>query len=152
VRPSLRHEPESVLTQSTANDLDAVYSKIGKRIVPFTILLFLMAWLDRYNLGFAKLQMVKDLGFSESVYGFGAGIASKQPSRKRTMKNEAAVFTNIVATLVRPQRIVIRAKACASRKADWRSNRADGPPWPPTMTKKAQLRPSSASPQQTNAV
>jgi MFS family permease len=33
-----------------------------------------MAWLDRYNLGFAKLQMVKDLGFSEGVYGFGAGI------------------------------------------------------------------------------
>src|SRR5215471_10143337 len=33
-----------------------------------------MAWLDRYNLGFAKLQMVKDLGFSEAVYGLGAGI------------------------------------------------------------------------------
>jgi MFS family permease len=33
-----------------------------------------MAWLDRYNLGFAKLQMLKDLGFSEAVYGFGAGI------------------------------------------------------------------------------
>jgi hypothetical protein len=33
-----------------------------------------MAWLDRYNLGFARLQMVKDLGFSEAVYGFGAGI------------------------------------------------------------------------------
>ena len=33
-----------------------------------------MAWLDRYNLGFAKLQMVKDLGFTEAVYGLGAGI------------------------------------------------------------------------------
>jgi MFS family permease len=42
--------------------------------VPFLGLLFLMAWLDRYNLGFAKLQMVKDLNFSEAVYGFGAGI------------------------------------------------------------------------------
>ena len=74
MNPSLKHEPELVLTQSAANELDCVYTKIGKRIVPFTILLFLMAWLDRYNLGFAKLQMVKDLGFSESVYGFGAGI------------------------------------------------------------------------------
>src|SRR6516225_4041221 len=55
-------------------DLDAVYRKIARRIIPFTILLFLMAWLDRYNLGFAKLQMTKDLGFSESIYGFGAGI------------------------------------------------------------------------------
>jgi D-galactonate transporter len=74
MNPSLKHEPELVLTQSAANELDCVYTKIGKRIVPFTILLFLMAWLDRYNLGFGKLQMVKDLGFSESVYGFGAGI------------------------------------------------------------------------------
>ncbi len=55
-------------------DLNAVYVKIAKRIVPFMALLFLMAWLDRYNLGFAKLQMTKDLGFSEAVYGFGAGI------------------------------------------------------------------------------
>jgi D-galactonate transporter len=51
-----------------------VYTKIAWRIMPFLALLFVMAWLDRYNLGFAKLQMTKDLGFSESVYGFGAGI------------------------------------------------------------------------------
>jgi D-galactonate transporter len=55
-------------------DLDIIYAKIARRTVPFLVLLFLMAWLDRYNLGFAKLQMVKDLGFSEAVYGFGAGI------------------------------------------------------------------------------
>jgi D-galactonate transporter len=59
---------------TTAADLDAVYAKIARRIIPFLALLFLMAWLDRYNLGFAKLQMVKDLGFTEAVYGFGAGI------------------------------------------------------------------------------
>ena len=51
-----------------------MYTKIAWRIMPFLALLFVMAWLDRYNLGFAKLQMTKDLGFSESVYGFGAGI------------------------------------------------------------------------------
>jgi hypothetical protein len=59
-----RHAPESPLDQSAVGDLDAAYTKIAKRIIPFTVLLFLMAWLDRYNLGFAKLQMVKDLGFS----------------------------------------------------------------------------------------
>jgi D-galactonate transporter len=59
---------------SSLADGDAVYAKIAKRIIPFLALLFLMAWLDRYNLGFAKLQMVKDLGFSAAVYGFGAGI------------------------------------------------------------------------------
>lgn len=57
-----------------ASDVEVVYRKIARRIVPFLALLFLMAWLDRYNLGFAKLQMLKDLGFSEAVYGFGAGI------------------------------------------------------------------------------
>jgi hypothetical protein len=66
---------ESVtLGPSVAGDVETVYVKIAKRIVPFLALLFRMAWLDRYNLGFAKLQMVKKLGFSEAVYGFGAGI------------------------------------------------------------------------------
>src|SRR5215471_11244288 len=55
-------------------DLDAVYAKTARRLIPFLVILFLMAWLDRYNLGFAKLQMVADLGFSEAVYGFGAGL------------------------------------------------------------------------------
>jgi D-galactonate transporter len=55
-------------------DVEAVYGKIAKRIMPFLVLLFVVAWLDRINVGFAKLQMVKDLGFSETVYGFGAGI------------------------------------------------------------------------------
>jgi D-galactonate transporter len=74
MKPSLRHTTESLITPRVISDLDAVYIKIARRVVPFTVLLFLMAWLDRYNLGFAKLQMVQDLGFSEAVYGFGAGI------------------------------------------------------------------------------
>jgi MFS family permease len=65
---------ELALDPSFASDVEAVYAKIARRIIPFLALLFVMAWLDRYNLGFAKLQMVKDLGFSEAVYGFGAGI------------------------------------------------------------------------------
>jgi hypothetical protein len=74
MNPSLRHASESPLSQSAAADLDAIYAKIAKRIIPFLACLFVVAWLDRYNVGFAKLQMVKDLGFSEAVYGFGAGI------------------------------------------------------------------------------
>src|SRR5215470_13294090 len=56
------------------SDLEVIYRKIAIHTVPFLGLVYLTAWLDRYNLGFAKLQMVKDLGFSEAVYGFGAGI------------------------------------------------------------------------------
>src|SRR5713226_7489769 len=75
MKRSIQRAAESVTPNpSAAADVEKVYVKIAKRIVPFLALLFLMAWLDRYNLGFAKLQMVKDLKFSEAVYGFGAGI------------------------------------------------------------------------------
>src|SRR5499427_7872916 len=73
MNPSVKAAPNSTPSQS-ATDLDVIYTKIARRIIPFLALLFVMAWLDRYNLGFAKLQMVKDLGFSQAVYGFGAGI------------------------------------------------------------------------------
>src|SRR5215468_115736 len=59
---------------STPIQLEAVYSKIARRTIPFLILLFVVAWLDRVNVGFAKLQMLADRGFSEAIYGFGAGI------------------------------------------------------------------------------
>ena len=74
MKPSIKYAPESPLSQNAAGRLDEVYGRIARRIIPLLVLLYLMAWLDRYNLGFAKLQMVKDLGFSEAVYGFGAGI------------------------------------------------------------------------------
>src|SRR5712692_11984841 len=75
MKRSIQRAAESVTpSPSAAADVEKVYVKIAKRVVPFLALLFLMAWLDRYNLGFAKLQMVKDLRFSEAVYGFGAGI------------------------------------------------------------------------------
>ena len=65
---------QTVTAGTASADLETIYGKIARRIIPFLALLFVMAWLDRYNLGFAKLQMVKDLNFSEAVYGFGAGI------------------------------------------------------------------------------
>jgi D-galactonate transporter len=54
--------------------VEAVYDKIAKRILPFLTLLFVVAWLDRVNVGFAKLQMQQDLGFSDAAFGLGAGI------------------------------------------------------------------------------
>jgi D-galactonate transporter len=53
---------------------DALYSKIAWRIMPIVLLSYIIAYLDRVNVGFAKLQMMGDLKFSDSVYGFGAGI------------------------------------------------------------------------------
>jgi len=48
--------------------------KITWRIVPFIMLLYFIAYIDRVNIGFASLTMNKDLGFSSAVFGFGAGI------------------------------------------------------------------------------
>jgi ACS family tartrate transporter-like MFS transporter len=48
--------------------------KVGWRLLPFLLLLYVVAWLDRVNIGFAALQMNRDLGFSDTVFGFGAGI------------------------------------------------------------------------------
>jgi len=53
---------------------DSAYRKATARIVPLLILAFLAAYLDRVNVGFAKLQMAADLRFSDAVYGAGAGI------------------------------------------------------------------------------
>ena len=49
-------------------------AKVTRRLVPFLMLLYVIAWFDRVNVGFAALQMNRDLGFSASVFGFGAGI------------------------------------------------------------------------------
>jgi MFS transporter, ACS family, tartrate transporter len=49
-------------------------AKVTWRLIPFLLLLYIIAWLDRVNVGFAALQMNEDLGFSAAVYGFGAGV------------------------------------------------------------------------------
>ncbi|MDQ1077953.1 MFS transporter [Pseudoroseomonas cervicalis] len=53
---------------------DGLYRKVAFRIMPLLVLCYVIAYLDRVNVGFAKLQMSQDLGFSETVFGLGAGI------------------------------------------------------------------------------
>jgi ACS family tartrate transporter-like MFS transporter len=48
--------------------------KVTWRLIPFLFLLYVIAWLDRVNVGFAGLEMNADLGFSSTVFGFGSGI------------------------------------------------------------------------------
>src|SRR4051812_25919080 len=52
----------------------ATYAKVTWRLIPFLFVCYVVAYLDRVNVGFAKLQMLNDLRFSETVYGLGAGI------------------------------------------------------------------------------
>src|ERR1700761_9083186 len=55
-------------------DVDRLYSRVAWRIIPIFLLSYIVAYLDRVNVGFAKLQMLGDLKFSDSVYGLGAGM------------------------------------------------------------------------------
>src|SRR3954463_13302614 len=49
-------------------------AKVSKRLVPFLIVCYFVAYLDRVNVGFAALTMNQDLGLTSSMFGFGAGV------------------------------------------------------------------------------
>jgi len=53
---------------------DDVYRKVARRLIPLLFLCYIAAYLDRVNIGFAKLQMQSALQFTDAVYGLGAGI------------------------------------------------------------------------------
>ena len=53
---------------------DRTIARASARLVPFLILCFFVAYLDRVNVGFAALTMNRDLGLSAAAYGFGAGV------------------------------------------------------------------------------
>jgi MFS family permease len=59
---------------SEAIEADVAYGKVMRRIVPFLCIGFMAAYVDRVNVGFAKLQMLSDLRMSETVFGLGAGL------------------------------------------------------------------------------
>ena len=48
--------------------------KVTLRLIPFLFVLYIVAWLDRVNVGFAALQMNSDLGLTSAAFGFGSGV------------------------------------------------------------------------------
>src|SRR5450755_1699669 len=61
-------------TTQTSGAEASVIRKVSLRLLPFLFTLYVVAYLDRVNVGFAALQMKSALRFSDSVYGFGAGV------------------------------------------------------------------------------
>ncbi len=55
-------------------EANAIFRKITLRLIPYMFLLYILAYLDRVNVGYAAVQMKADLHLSDSVYGTGAGI------------------------------------------------------------------------------
>ena len=55
---------------------ERAFRKVTRRLIPFLFLIYVVAYLDRVNVSFAQLQLEDDLGFSDSIFGIGAGIFS----------------------------------------------------------------------------
>ncbi|WP_449433052.1 MFS transporter [Pseudomonas putida] len=58
----------------TPDEVERIYRKVTMRLMPFLIVCYIVSYLDRANISFAKLQFMNDLGFSEAAYGLGAGL------------------------------------------------------------------------------
>lgn len=59
----------------TGNELSArTLARVSRRLVPFLFVLYMFAYLDRVNVGYAALFIRSELGFSDTVYGTGAGL------------------------------------------------------------------------------
>ncbi len=52
----------------------STYNRAATRLIPFLLVLYIISFLDRVNVGFAKLQMSADIGLSDAAFGVGAGI------------------------------------------------------------------------------
>lgn len=77
--PGARQDSDALIQYSPSEGTgaafeDEIYKILRWRLIPFLMLCYLVSYLDRVNIGFAKLQMLGDLHFSETTYGAGAGI------------------------------------------------------------------------------
>jgi sugar phosphate permease len=61
-------------TAQSSDQVGAVYSKVTWRILPLLLICYIIAYLDRINIGYAQLQMKQTLSFTDAAYGLGAGI------------------------------------------------------------------------------
>ena len=57
-----------------ADAVESVYAKVSRRLIPLLLIAYMIAFLDRINIGYAQLQMKQTLPFGDAVYGLGAGI------------------------------------------------------------------------------
>ena len=59
---------------SPDSKLETVFSRVSWRLIPLLLIAYMVAYLDRINIGYAQLQMKQNLPFDDAVYGLGAGI------------------------------------------------------------------------------
>ena len=72
-------------------------AKVAKRLVPFLIVCYFIAYLDRVNVGFAALTMNQDLGLSQTAFGFGAGrFMESEPEGRKMLSHAPQDFREII--------------------------------------------------------
>ena len=63
------------MTSTTGGAMEAAtMARVNRRLLPFLFLLYIVCFIDRTNVSFAALQMNRDVGLSDAVYGLGAGV------------------------------------------------------------------------------
>jgi MFS transporter, ACS family, tartrate transporter len=62
------------VTRPSEDSARHVLSRVQRRLVPFAFICYVVAYIDRVNIGFAATELQRDLGLSQSEYGFGAGL------------------------------------------------------------------------------
>src|SRR6267154_702164 len=65
---------EVSIQEPATTEADATFRKVAWRIIPLLVVCYVFAFVDRTNVGIAKLQFMKDLNFNEAIYGFGGGL------------------------------------------------------------------------------
>ncbi|HMC43928.1 MAG TPA: MFS transporter, partial [Caballeronia sp.] len=58
----------------TATAEDAIVARVMRRLLPFLLLMYMLAFLDRANIGFAQKALQHDTGLSNAAFAFGAGV------------------------------------------------------------------------------
>src|SRR6516165_4609139 len=62
------------ISSERSQPIDGLYRRVALALVPPLLICYIVAMIDRLNVGFAKLQFMSDLGFDEAVFGMAAGM------------------------------------------------------------------------------
>jgi sugar phosphate permease len=87
--------------QALERETSRVYRKVAWRIVPFLMICYTTALIDRFNIGFAKLQFLQDLGLDDTVFGVAAGAFSVGYVALEVPSNYLLSRTGLRKTLLR---------------------------------------------------
>ena len=70
----VNHDKKGLFMNASQSSLAPIVSKVIRRLLPFLLLMYVLAFLDRANVGFAKKAFQLDTGISDAAFAFGAGI------------------------------------------------------------------------------